>query len=190
MPCCGQLSVSSPTLSRKGYHRRYLSRPLKDEVDDEDPNSGSAVLTDSGAHQVTDRALSYRANTCPPPGPRVCAFCGSARNVDVGHINGHEEDNDPANLLWQCRTDNVLSANTLRAAGIGRLTRQYNPASQGATSLGQWLTAVFAMKGESNEMTVPAAVAMIRATPPEKRSEFGREIWSKRRAHGTDWRAP
>ena len=73
--------------------------------------------------------------------------------------------------------------------GMGRRTRQYNPASQGATSLGQWLTAVFAMKRQSQQMTVPAAVEMIRATPPEKRSEFASEIWAKRRGRGTDRRA-
>jgi hypothetical protein len=130
-----------------------------------------------------------RANACPPPGPRICAFCGSTRNVEVGHVNGHEEDNAPANLVWTCRSCNVRCANTLRAAGIGRLTRQSNPASQGgARSLGQWLTAVFSMKGESQQMTVPAAVAMIRATPPEKRSGFGSQIWARRRAHGTDRR--
>jgi hypothetical protein len=70
--------------------------------------------------------------------------------------------------------------------GLGRRTRQYNPAQRGATSLGQWLTAVFAMKGQSHEMTVPAAVEMIRATPPARRSEFASEIWAKRRERGTD----
>lgn len=78
--------------------------------------------------------------------------------------------------------------NTLRAAGVGRRTRQYNPASKGkgATSLGQWLTAVFSMKGESSEMSVPAAVEMIRATPPARRSEFARAIWDRRRQRGGD----
>jgi hypothetical protein len=66
------------------------------------------------------------------------------------------------------------------------IDRQFNPSGKGATSLGQWLTAVFAMKGEPQEMSVPAAVAMIRATPPEKRSEFGSQIWSKKRERGTD----
>ena len=42
------------------------------------------------------------------------------------------------------------------------------------------------MKGESNQMTVPAAVEMIRATPPARRSEFARQIWALRREHGTD----
>jgi hypothetical protein len=37
--------------------------------------------------QVTDRALRYRANRCPPPGSPICAFCGSTRNVEVGHLD-------------------------------------------------------------------------------------------------------
>jgi hypothetical protein len=42
------------------------------------------------------------------------------------------------------------------------------------------------MKGESDEMSVPAAVEMIHATPPIRRSAFAREIWLRRRARGTD----
>ena len=38
------------------------------------------------------------------------------------------------------------------------------------------------MKGESDQMTVPAAVEMIRATPLQRRSEFAEEIWERRRA--------
>jgi hypothetical protein len=131
---------------------------------------------------VTDRALRYRANASPPPGPRICNLCGSRRNVEVGHLDGHEEHGEPANLLWTCRSCNVRCANTLRRAGIGRLTLQYNPASKGAVSLGQWLTAVMSMRGESDAMSVPDAVSMIRATPPASRSEFAQEIWERRRA--------
>ncbi len=82
----------------------------------------------------------------------------------------------------------MLCANALRRAGIGRKTRQYNPEGDGAKTLGQWLTAVTSMKGESSEMAVDAAVSMIHATPPEARSRFAKEIWRKRRAHGTDRR--
>lgn len=130
--------------------------------------------------EVTDRALRYRANATPPPGPRRCAFCGAGR-VEVGHVNGHEEDNAPANLLWTCRPCNVRCGNTLRAAGVGRLTRQYNPDAKGAQSLGQWIMAVNCMKGIQGEMTVPAAVAIIRATPPEDRADFQAEAWRKRK---------
>ena len=135
---------------------------------------------------MTDRALRYRANAYPPPGPRICCLCGSVSNVEVGHVNGYEEDSAPTNLLWTCRRCNVRCGNTLRGAGLGRPTRQYNPPAQGAKSLGQWLTAVISMKGESTAMPVAAAVEMIRATPPQRRSEFAREIWERRRAqHGS-----
>ena len=53
-----------------------------------------------------------------------------------------------------------------------------------------WVTAIQAMKEASDEMPVDAAVALIHATPPEKRSAFAREIWRLRRAHGTDKREP
>jgi hypothetical protein len=133
--------------------------------------------------------LRLRARACPPPDPKQCAFCGgSSGRIDIGHINGHEEDSAPANLVWQCRSCNVRCGNTLRAAGLGRLTRQFNPSTQGAKSLGQWLTAVTSMKGESTVMPVAAAVEMIRATPPERRSQFAAEIWRRRRQHNTDHR--
>ena len=46
------------------------------------------------------------------------------------------------------------------------------------------------MKGESDAMPVADAVAMIRATPPEERSQFAREIWHIRRQRGTDTQVP
>ena len=140
--------------------------------------------------QVTDRALRYRANCAPPNGPRTCCFCGSQRNVEVGHVNGHEEDSSPASLLWTCRRCNVRCGNTLRRAGLGRLTRQYNPAAEGANNLGQWMNAVMSIRGEGGTMSVADAVAMIRATTPEDRSRFAREIWTRRRQRGTDRAVP
>jgi hypothetical protein len=100
-------------------------------------------------------------------------------------VNGHEEDSEPRNLIWTCRSCNVKSANTLRKAGLGRLTRQYNPAG-GAETLGAWMNAVSSIKGEGGTMAIPKAVAMIHATSPAKRSEFANEIWRKRRERGTD----
>ncbi len=84
----------------------------------------------------------------------------------------------------------MLCANSLRRAGLGQKTRQFNPGTQtqSAKTLGQWLTAVQSMKGLSDAMTVEAAVAMIHATPAEERSQFAKEIWRLRRRHGTDRR--
>jgi hypothetical protein len=131
---------------------------------------------------VSDRALRYRANAHPPPGPRICCLCGSERTVEVGHINGEESDNEPANLFWTCRSCNVLCGNTLRNAGLGHLTRQFNPAPGGAKSLAQWLEAIAVVKGESTTMPVDVAVELIRATPQGRRSGFAKEIWQKRRS--------
>ena len=129
---------------------------------------------------VTDRALRYRANATPPPGPKICALCGSKTNVEVGHVNGREEHSNPENLMWTCRSCNVLAANAMRGAGLGRKTHQYNPGGKGATTLGEWMTAVMSMKGQSDAMSVRDAVSIIRATSPSKRSEFASEIWSRR----------
>jgi len=142
---------------------------------------------------VTDRAARYRATApqCRPPGPRLCAFCGAARNVEVHHVDGREEHTDRANLAWACRSCNTSIGAALKRAGLGRRTHQFNAAQTGARSLGQWVTAVLSMKGQSQTMTVPAAVEMIRATPPERRSTFAQDIWRLRRQRHTDkWGVP
>jgi hypothetical protein len=143
------------------------------------------------AHDVTDRALRYRANANAPPGDRRCCLCGSTRNVEIGHVNGHEEDCSTANLFWTCRSCNVRCGNTLRHAGLGRLTHQYNPPSEGAPNLGAWVNAVLSLKGDpGGNMPVSEAIAMVRATPPARRSSFARDIWDLRRRRGTDRTAP
>ena len=147
----------------------------------------------SPTKEVTDRALRYRANRTPPAGERRCAFCGARnRTVEVGHVDGHEEHSERRNLIWTCRACNTKTGKHFRRIGAGRPTRQYNPARRrknadsGASSIGQWLIAVSSMKGESDAMTVPAAVAMIHATPAARRSEFAKRIWALRRQRGTD----
>jgi hypothetical protein len=135
---------------------------------------------------ITDRALRYRANNNPPPGPHQCCLCGKKRNVEIGHVNGHEEDTSPINLFWNCRSCNVRCGNTLRRTGLGRLTRQYNPPAAGAENLGQWMNAGMSMKGEGGTMPVADAVAMIRATTAAQRSRFAQEIWDRRRKRSAD----
>ena len=39
-------------------------------------------------------------------------------------------------------------------------------------------------------MPVAEAVAMIRATPPDRRGEFARDVWNLRRQHGTTSSSP
>lgn len=142
----------------------------------------------NGLPVVTDRALRYRAQANAPDGPKVCGFCGSRKNIDLEHINGHEEDSSPENLMYACRSCNTQKGIHFANVGLGRRTRQYNPAG-GARSLGQWLTAVLSAKGEGS-MDTAAAVEMIRNTSPAKRSEFAQQIWERRRARGTDSLVP
>ena len=57
--------------------------------------------------------------------------------------------------------------------------------------MGQWILAVQSMKGESDAMTVRDAVQMVKKTPAARRSDFGYQIWERRRQHGTDkWGVP
>lgn len=135
------------------------------------------------SRNLTDRAHRYRANANPPPGEKRCCLCGSQHQVMVGHVNGREEDSGPENLFWTCRSCNAVCANSLKRAGLGRPTNQYNPATKGAQSLGQWMNAISSMKSEGGTMTVRDAVAMIRATSAEDRSRFARDIWQRRRMH-------
>src|SRR3990172_11487374 len=135
------------------------------------------------AHQVTDRRLRQRANECRPAGEH-CLWCGVPEKLMVAHIDGNESNGSPQNLGPTCRSCNVTIVHVMKRAGIGRRTRQYNPRGTGAQNLGQWMAAVMSMRGESDQMTVSDAVAIIHATPASNRSRFAREIWRLRREHG------
>jgi HNH endonuclease len=146
------------------------------------------------ARNITDRAARYRANRNAPDGPRKCAFCGSRRNIGVDHIDGHEEHGEPDNLMFLCKSCNTAKGISMRNAGVGRLTRQYNPTrSGGAATLGEWVRAVGSIVphrgaqyagqnyGLPAAMPVGEAVAMIRATPKSRRQDFGAQL-SKHRS--------
>jgi HNH endonuclease len=106
----------------------------------------------------------------------------------VHHVDGDEQNNEPSNLAWACRSCNTIIGAAMKRAGLGRRTRQFNPSAQGARTLSQWVTAVLSVKGQSSAMEPAAAVEMIHATPPARRSAFAEEIWRIRREHGTDRR--
>lgn len=149
-----------------------------------------SMMTETPAprlENLTDRALRYRANAEPPPGEKICAFCGSRRFVEVGHIDGHEENTNPRNLIWNCRACNTQMGMHFKRRGAGRRTHQYNP-SGGAKTLGAWINAVMSMKGESqaeNAMSVRDAVQLIHDTPHSRRSRFAEELYELRRRKGT-----
>lgn len=132
--------------------------------------------------KVTDRAYRYRANSagCAPPPPHQCAFCGAKQHIDVHHIDGHEENTNPDNLIHACRSCNTKIGGAFKRAGRGRRTRQFNP--EGAKTLAEWMAAVMSVKGESDQMSLNKAVETIRATSPGMRSGFARDIWKRRHA--------
>ena len=66
-------------------------------------------------------------------------------------------------------------------AGQGRRTRQYNP---GAKTLAQYVSAAVEHERGAHD----AGGLVIHQTPPEVRSKFAKEIWRRRREHGTDRR--
>lgn len=143
-------------------------------------------VTKRNPPEVTDRALRYRANATPPPGPKTCAFCGGSQNVEVGHVDGFEENTEPHNLIWNCRSCNTIMGHVFKQNGMGRRTRQYNPAklTEGAKTMPQWVTAVMVMRGKSNVMNLEDAVQMIHDTPETRRSKFAKIIYETAKRRG------
>jgi hypothetical protein len=113
-------------------------------------------------------------------------------------VDGREENTNPENLGWTCRSCNVKCGVTLRNAGLGRRTRQYNPVAsgprkknpEGAENLGASMNAITSMKGEGGTMDVGDAIALIHATPASRRSAFARDVWKRRRARGDGGTVP
>lgn len=123
---------------------------------------------------ITDRALRYRANAAPPPGPRHCHYCGQpGGRIDVEHVDGREENSRPENLSFACRSCNTRKGAVFARAKIGRPTRQYNPG--GANSLAQWKTAAAILTGRGRG-NLANAIATVQATPPARRAKFAQQL--------------
>ncbi len=120
---------------------------------------------------VTDRALRYRAHHNPPPGPKTCHYCGSKRSIDLEHIDGREENNEPANLMYACRSCNTRKGARFARLLLGRKTRQYNPRSA-ARNLREWMQAAQTAVAAPTAAAARAAVATIQATAPGVRARF------------------
>lgn len=131
------------------------------------------------AAQVTDRAHRYRAQKLAPArGRKVCAYCGSDRNVVPDHIDGVPDHTTRANLQWLCKSCNTAKGAAFAKAGRGRLTNQYNPAAGGVPTFEQYMWAVSNhTRGEHDE-----GGAVIHATPLHKRIEYARRIAPKAQA--------
>jgi hypothetical protein len=133
--------------------------------------------------KITDRAKRYRAHApdVVPPPPKQCGFCGGKRDVIPHHITGNESDGDPQDLMWACRSCNQKVGGWMRKAGIGKLTRQFNPGMARKEIMREYGNAIKVMRGEF-EGDIGAAVATIRATPRDIRSAYTSRTWPTRRA--------
>jgi predicted RNA-binding Zn-ribbon protein involved in translation (DUF1610 family)/5-methylcytosine-specific restriction endonuclease McrA len=128
---------------------------------------------------VTDRAHRYRAQKLAPSGPKVCALCGSKKNVVPDHKDGHPDHTTPSNLQWLCKSCNTAKGFWMRNHGKGRLTHQYNPA-EGVPSYQQYAWAVSQHSlGAHDE-----GGAIIHATPKKLRSEYAKQIADTKRSRG------
>jgi hypothetical protein len=148
--------------------------------------------------EITDRAKRYRANQdeVRPGPPKLCGFCGSGRTVEVHHVDGNEDNGEPENLMWACRSCNTRIGHLMAANGLGKRTRQYNPfghvrhlkalprRSNPAALKGEmakYAAAIKVMRGEFPG-DVAAAVQTIHDTSPATRSAYTARTWSIRRA--------
>lgn len=139
------------------------------------------------ASEVTDRALRYRAwhPDVIPLGRQQCTFCGSAQNVLPHHVDGDETQTVRENLVWACKGCNGSVGHRLRKNGIGRLTKQFNPAKKRAAGsradqMKAYQFAILTMRGKIDG-DVAEAVRTIKATPAAVRSEYTRRMWPIRR---------
>ena len=153
---------------------------------------------------ITDRAKRYRANQddVRPGPPKQCGFCGKGPTSEVHHVDGNEDNSEPENLMWACRSCNTRVAFMMAAEGLGKRTRQYNgPRFPGRDSLRNWRLKPLparsnpaALKGEMAKYAaaikvmrgefpgdVAAAVRTIHDTSPSIRSAYTARTWPVRR---------
>jgi len=147
---------------------------------------------------LTDRAKRYRANAAITQRERRCIYCGAppgpGRRLEVEHIDGNEANNGAANLAYVCRSCNTRKGAYFARRRTGRRTRQFNPRKKksitGARTLAEYMETLNALHGYQSRFTLSEAIEKMHRTPPEDRSQFAREIWERRREHGTDRRVP
>lgn len=132
------------------------------------------------AAKLTDRAKRFRANhPAVAPALERCAYCGFAGPVEVEHIDGDEDNSGPSNLAAACRRCNTVKGITLKAAGLGRRTRQYNPAGgRPCSSLAEYRRNVGIVLGQKWG-DVGAAIRRLQATPQSVRDRFAGQLGRK-----------
>lgn len=125
---------------------------------------------------VTDRAKRYRANhPAVRPSLEHCAYCGAGARNEVEHIDGDEANASPYNLVGSCRRCNVIKGITLKAWGLGRRTKQYNPAGRPLRTMAEYRRNVAVLVGQQWG-DVAAAVRRLQDTAPADRERFSAQL--------------
>lgn len=137
---------------------------------------GSEIIVSLTGGQVTDRAQRYRANDVlgqlAPDERTRCHFCGASdRPLMAGHVDGHEENSDPANISPTCRPCNNAMAATFAAVGAGRRTRQYNPQAA-APDAAAYRAHCRTLHTAASITALQTAIAAVHATPHAKRDAW------------------
>jgi hypothetical protein len=104
-------------------------------------------------------------------------MCGSTQFLVVDHRDGDESNDAPANLRYLCKSCNTRLGLAMARAGQGRRTVQYNP---GAETLAEYVQAAVEHERGAHD----AGGLVIHETPSERRSQFAKEIWRRRRERG------
>lgn len=95
----------------------------------------------------------------------------------MDHRDGDEHNDLPSNLRYLCKAHNTKLGLAMAKAGQGRRTEQFNP---GAETLAQYVSAAVEHERGAHD----AGGLVIHETPSERRSEFAKEIWRRRRERG------
>ena len=122
-------------------------------------------------------------------------MCGQARRNSAGFaaasemwgfitLRVEEDEGEPENLMWACKSCNSTIAVIMKRHGIGRRVEQYNPRRVAGlskrTQMDGYGNAIKVMRGEF-EGNISHAMQTIRATPSSMRSAYTRRTWPTRK---------
>jgi len=157
------------------------------------PSGGPGAL--KPVSLITDRAKRYRAQH-NVSGPRKCVLCGSKSDLQVMHLDGNESNGDGRNLAYGCRSCNQKLSAAFKKAGLGKRTRQYNPASGSAPTFAQYAWAVSQDRGRRyipgsgwSEGAHDEAGSIIHATPKRLRVQYAKRFAQSRQRAGRSSRS-
>jgi hypothetical protein len=110
-------SFIRPVYFRGGMRYAVLTPRLEAS----NPKNLPVVRWQKPAAELTQRGRSHRSNhvSMRPRGPKVCALCGSDKNIVLDHKNGNNADIRRGNHRWLCNSCNIAKGYRDKRAGRG-----------------------------------------------------------------------